>query len=108
MYEPGGFGRFPHDDPRPGSVRTRGICSSSIPLASVPTEPRALVLAAAGSLAFATPRLLASGQTNLEQTNALVWTMVAMAAVGAIITFAFLVYSLWKFRDPKVKNRRYG
>jgi hypothetical protein len=28
--------------------------------------------------------------------------------VGAIITFAFLVYALWKYRDPKVKNRRYG
>ena len=108
MYEPGGFGRFRLDDPKPDSVRTRGICSSSIPLASVPTGPRALVLSSTGSLAFAVPRLLASGQTDLQQTNALVWTMVAMAAVGAIITFAFLVYSLWKFRDPKVKNRRYG
>ena len=74
----------------------------------MPTGREALVLSSTGSLAFAVPRLLASGQTDLQQTNALVWTMVAMAAVGAIITFAFLVYSLWKFRDPKVKNRRYG
>jgi len=50
----------------------------------------------------------ASGETNLQQTNALVWVMVAMSATGAIITFSFLVYSLWKFRDPKVKHRRYG
>jgi len=34
--------------------------------------------------------------------------MVAISAGGAIITFAFLVYSLFRFRDPKVKNRRYG
>jgi len=50
----------------------------------------------------------ASGETNLQETNALVWVMVALSAAGAIITFSFLVYSLWKFRDPKVKNRRYG
>ena len=54
------------------------------------------------------PAVLASGETNLQETNALVWVMVAMSAAGAIITFSFLVYSLWKFRDPKVRGRRYG
>ena len=53
-------------------------------------------------------RLWASGETNLQMTNALVWVMIAISAGGAIITFAFLVYSLYRFRDPKVKHRRYG
>jgi len=57
---------------------------------------------------IALPAVLASGETNLQETNALVWVMVAMSAAGAIITFSFLVYSLWKFRDPKAKDRRYG
>jgi heme/copper-type cytochrome/quinol oxidase subunit 2 len=50
----------------------------------------------------------ASGSTNLAQTNGLVWAMVAISVAGSIVTFAFLVYALWKFRDPKVKHRRYG
>ncbi len=52
--------------------------------------------------------LLGSGSTNLDQTNALVWIMIAIAAAGAIVTFAFLAYAIWKFRDPKVKGRRHG
>ena len=46
--------------------------------------------------------------SNLAQTNALVWVMIAISSAGAIVTFAFLVYAIWKFRDPKVKGRRYG
>ncbi|HYB79870.1 MAG TPA: hypothetical protein VEG66_08980 [Thermoplasmata archaeon] len=69
---------------------------------------RPAVMASAGSVAAALPKFWASGETNLQQTNALVWIMVAISAAGAIVTFAFLVYSIWKFRDPKVKNRRYG
>ena len=69
---------------------------------------RTVVLSSVASLAFTASRWVASGETDLQQTNALVWTMVALSAAGAIITFSFLVYSLWKFRDPKVKNRRYG
>jgi len=68
----------------------------------------AVVLSAVGLLFSGLPRLWASGETNLQETNALVWVMVAISAGGAIITFAFLVYSLFRFRDPKVKNRRYG
>jgi heme/copper-type cytochrome/quinol oxidase subunit 2 len=71
-------------------------------------RPTATVSSSAGPLALAAAGVLASGQTNLQETNALVWVMVAASATGAIITFSFLVYSLWKFRDPKVKNRRYG
>ena len=53
-------------------------------------------------------RLIASGETNLQETNALVWVMVAISAAGAIVTFAFLVYAIVKFRDPATKGRRYG
>ncbi len=52
--------------------------------------------------------LVGTGSSNLDQTNALVWSMIAISAAGAIVTFAFLVYALWKYRDPKVKGRRYG
>lgn len=53
-------------------------------------------------------RVLASGETNLQQTNALVWIMIAISTGGAIITFSFLVYALWKYRDPNVRRRPYG
>jgi heme/copper-type cytochrome/quinol oxidase subunit 2 len=66
------------------------------------------LFASAGPLLPALSRFSASGETNLQETNAIVWVMVAISAAGAIVTFAFLVYSLWKFRDPKVKHRRYG
>jgi len=65
-------------------------------------------LSAVGSATAGVHRLWASGETDLQQTNGLVWTMIAISAVGAIITFAFLTYALWKFRDPKVRRRRYG
>ena len=54
------------------------------------------------------PAILASGQTDLQQTLTLVWVMVGLAVAGSIITFGFLIYALWKFRDPRVKGRRYG
>ena len=66
------------------------------------------VLSAMGVTGARAHELLASGQTNLQETNALVWVMVAISATGAIITFAFLAYSLWRFRDPRMKDRRYG
>ncbi|MGD0587290.1 MAG: hypothetical protein ABSA63_00625 [Thermoplasmata archaeon] len=50
----------------------------------------------------------ATGETDLQQISPLMWIMVAISAAGAIITFAFLTYALWKYRDPKVKHRRYG
>ncbi len=62
----------------------------------------------AAALARSVGGVLASGPTNLEQTNALVWILVAISAAGAIVTFAFLAYAIIKFRDPKVKGRRYG
>jgi hypothetical protein len=51
---------------------------------------------------------LAGSDSNLALTSPLVWVMVAIGAAGAIVTFAFLVYAVVKFRDPTTKGRRYG
>jgi hypothetical protein len=48
------------------------------------------------------------GLTNLQETMPLVYAMLVIAVIGAAITWSFLVYALWKFRDPNVKGRRYG
>jgi heme/copper-type cytochrome/quinol oxidase subunit 2 len=74
----------------------------------VPASLGSIALSVAGPVAVGLRALWGSGETNLQQTNAVVWIMIALSAVGAIITFSFLVYALWKYRDPKVKNRRYG
>jgi heme/copper-type cytochrome/quinol oxidase subunit 2 len=54
------------------------------------------------------PVLRAAGQTDLQEISPLVWIILAIAVGGAIITFAFLAYAVWKFRDPTTKGRRYG
>jgi len=48
------------------------------------------------------------GTSNLEETNGLIWLMIAIGTAGAIVTFSFLVYAILRFRDPKVKGRKYG
>jgi hypothetical protein len=63
------------------------------------------VVAAVGTSA---PRFLAASESNLQLTSPLVWVLVAISAAGAIVTFAFLVYAVVKFRDPATKGRRYG
>jgi|HubBroStandDraft_1064217.scaffolds.fasta_scaffold02535_12 hypothetical protein len=62
--------------------------------------------AAAPAAAFA--GRVATGETNLQLTEPLLWVMLGISVAGAIITFAFLVYAVWKYRDPKMKGRRYG
>lgn len=57
--------------------------------------------------ALAVPRFLGT-ESNLELTSPLVWVMIAISAAGAIVTFAFLVYAVVKFRDPATRGRRYG
>jgi hypothetical protein len=49
-----------------------------------------------------------TGPTNLQETSDLVWVMIGISVAGAIVTFAFLVYSVWKWRDPETSRRRYG
>ncbi|HXY47009.1 MAG TPA: hypothetical protein VEK13_03815 [Thermoplasmata archaeon] len=48
------------------------------------------------------------GESNLAKTNDLIWVMIAIGTAGAIVTFSFLVYAIMRFRDPRVKGRRYG
>ncbi len=52
--------------------------------------------------------MLAAGQTDLQQVSPLVWVLLALTVAGALITFAFLAYALWKYRDPATRRRRYG
>ncbi len=66
--------------------------------------PALALLARAGSLRVART----ATESNLQLTSPLVWVMVAISAAGAIVTFAFLVYAVVKFRDPATRRRRYG
>lgn len=50
----------------------------------------------------------AASESNLQLTNPLVWALIGISAAGAIVTFAFLVYAITKFRDPATRKRRYG
>jgi hypothetical protein len=51
---------------------------------------------------------LGTGQTNLQETNALVWVMLGISVAGAIVTFGFLVYAIWRWRDREAGRRPYG
>ncbi|HTT26671.1 MAG TPA: LapA family protein [Thermoplasmata archaeon] len=48
------------------------------------------------------------GDTDLQQTTPLIWVMLVVSVIGAILTWAFLAYAIWKYRDPATKGRRYG
>ena len=52
--------------------------------------------------------LLAAGETDLQEISPLVWVILGISVGGAIITFSFLAYAIWKFRDPTTRGRRYG
>lgn len=60
------------------------------------------------SMALAPAAIVAASESNLQLTNGVVWVLVGISTAGSIVTFAFLVYALWKFRDPAVRGRRYG
>lgn len=70
-----------------------------------PPERRRRALA---SIALAATALPADRGSNLQLTDPLLWTMIAISAAGAIVTFAFLVYAVLRFRDPATRRRRYG
>ena len=61
-----------------------------------------------GSAVLNSLTLVGSGQTNLQETNALVWVMLGISVAGAIITFGFLTYAVWKWRDRETSRRPYG
>jgi hypothetical protein len=75
------------------------------------SERGAPALGPAGAVALpavAIAARVASGETNLQLTEPLLWVMLGISVAGAIVTFAFLVYAVWKFRDPRMKGRRHG
>jgi len=86
--------------PAPGAVRTAAIRTPDLPRSPVVPFPLPLPAAAAA--------LVGASESNLQLTSPLVWVLVAISAAGAIVTFAFLVYAVVKFRDPATKGRRYG
>lgn len=49
-----------------------------------------------------------AGPTNLQETDPILWTMIGISVAGAILTYGFLAYALWRFRDPATRGRRYG
>ncbi|MGB6500568.1 MAG: hypothetical protein WBG19_04095 [Thermoplasmata archaeon] len=69
-----------------------------------PRAPSRSVVVAA--LALLAPSV--AGETNLQLTQPLLWALIAISSAGAIVTFSFLVYALWRFRDPTARRRRYG
>jgi heme/copper-type cytochrome/quinol oxidase subunit 2 len=50
----------------------------------------------------------AAASTNLQETNAIVWVLLGISISGAIVTFGFLVYTVWKWRDRATSRRPYG
>lgn len=69
---------------------------------------RALLgLGAAGSL-VGLSGAAAAASSDLQETSPLVWVLVAISVAGALITYAFLAYALWRYRDPHTRGRRYG
>jgi amino acid transporter len=58
--------------------------------------------------AVALAGLLAAGETPLQLTSPLVWVMLGLTVAGAVVTYAFLVYAVWRFRDRTMKGRRHG
>jgi hypothetical protein len=52
--------------------------------------------------------ITAAAQSIYDQVSPLVWVLLALSAGGAAITYAFLVYAIWRFRDPNTRRRNYG
>lgn len=67
-----------------------------------PASNRALA-GASGAAGLALP-----GATNLQLTMPLVWALLILSAIGAAVTFGALVWTIWKYRDPATRGRRYG
>jgi hypothetical protein len=68
-----------------------------------------LVLAlSTGFLAIVGNAMAGQTPTTLQDTNTLIWVIVAISVVGASLTRGVMTYALWRFRDPNTKGRRYG
>lgn len=69
---------------------------------------RGFLVAAALSGTLAVAGGAVAGPTNLQETSPVVWVMVGISVAGALVTYAFLAYAIWRFRDPHTRGRRYG
>ncbi len=65
-------------------------------------------LAAAALAGAAGSAAAGNGQSIVQQVTPLIWTMVSISVGGAAITYGFLVYAAWRFRDPSTRRRNYG
>jgi hypothetical protein len=89
------------------AVRTSGICRSVHPSGFVSVLGGGPVSGGGIASGLTLAGVLAGGETNLQQTQDLLWIMIGISVAGAIVTFSFLVYSVVRFRD-RTKRRRYG
>ena len=69
---------------------------------------RAFLIASAGSTLAAVSGTAAAAQSNLQETSPLIWVMLGISVAGALITYGFLAYAIWRYRDPHTRGRRYG
>lgn len=49
-----------------------------------------------------------NGQSIVQEVTPLIWIIVAISAGGTAITYGFLLYAAWRFRDPSTRRRNYG
>ncbi|MHB8352314.1 MAG: hypothetical protein ACYDFT_06495 [Thermoplasmata archaeon] len=65
-------------------------------------------LGAAAALALTGGAAASNGQSIVQQVTPLIWVIVAISVGGTAITYGFLLYAAWRFRDPSTRRRNYG
>jgi hypothetical protein len=70
--------------------------------------PRALLAAIGVWLVIGLSGFASAGESDYDMIMPLVWVLVIISAVGAAIVYAYLVYAVYKFRDPQMKRNRHG
>jgi hypothetical protein len=73
----------------------------------LPLARALLGLGAAGAIASVTG-VASADPSNLQETTPILWVLIAISIAGALVTYAFLAYALWRYRDPHTRGRRYG
>jgi hypothetical protein len=69
---------------------------------------RALYLVGAAFSFAASTGWGSADPTRLEETSTLVWVVIGISIAGAIVTWGFLIWAVWRYRDPATRGRRYG